>query len=79
MDELKVGSRFLKQLIGTILSRQLTRKLGAPISLALYDLNIVEDVDNVERYSIHVKCNIWVSKEDLKKLIWNDQNGSGTS
>lgn len=78
MDEVKVESMFLKGAIGKILTRMLRKKLGIPISLALYNLHVA-DVSEDDQYSIHIDCNVWISKEDLEKLIWKDQIGSGTS
>lgn len=77
MDELKVKSEFMKRVVSVFLGKKLVSKIGVPLSLDLHHLDAMEDDRHM--YRVRVDCDIWISKEDLKKLIWKDQNGCGTS
>lgn len=77
MDEIRVKSGLGKRIVSEFLSHQLVKKLGKPIGFGLYHLDIVED--EAQTYNIQIECDIRISKEDLKDLIWKDRIGSGTS
>lgn len=70
MDELKVESEFMKRVGSMILSHQVSKKLDKPIGIGLYRLEAVE-VEG-QTYDIRIDCDIRISKEDLKRLIWNE-------
>lgn len=77
MDELKVESSFMRRCVSTIIGRWLAKKIGNAFDIFLYHLSVTQDENAM--YNIRIDCDVQITKEDLQKLIWKDQNGSGTS
>lgn len=77
MDEINIESPFMTRIISEILSHQISKKTGRAIGIGIRSLDVVERGGDV--YNMRIDCEIAMSKEDLKKLIWKDRIGCGTS
>lgn len=68
MDELKLklGSKFMKGFIAKMISKYLSKQLGAKVDFKFKDLDIsIEDGDTVVKTSLEVKVN----KDDFYTIL----------
>lgn len=63
---LKISTKILKNFIGKMLSKQLSKKLGCYIKIQLNDLNIDAVKDDIK---IHVDIDGLLTKDDFYNVI----------
>ncbi len=81
MDELKIGSGFMKSLVSRIVTKKLRKKYGSGINMQVNKLHIYTDEKNISHVSLDIKGDI--PKETLEKLldslgIWRLKEGKVT-
>lgn len=66
MDILKIRTTFLKGIIGTIIEKQIAKKLGCHMNISLNDIDVSIDGDKV---NIWVGAKVQANTKDVEKIF----------
>ena len=66
IDEMKIGTSFMKGMVSKLLNMTLKRKLGYDVGIRLNDFNVkVTD----ERAHVHLNIDADLTQEELSKIL----------
>lgn len=71
MDEVKITSRFVKNIVASILSKKISKSIGSDISLGLRELTAT--VDENGNAHIHLDIEAGMFKDDLIRLLMKNK------
>ena len=73
MDELKITSKFMRNVVSKIVSKMLYKKLGYKIDIKFEDINILS---NEGKMNIRINANAEIDSAEFKKFLkFVDEDG----
>lgn len=73
MDELKITSKFMRNVVSKLVSKMLYKKLGYKIDIKFEDINILS---NEGKMNIHINANAEIDSAEFKKFLkFVDEDG----
>lgn len=68
MDEMKIGSGFMKRMLRDIIRKLVKKNIGVDMTADIKDLQVTFDGNAAHA---HMELDVWMSKEELEKLLKN--------